>query len=141
MFADISGFTMISEACASKGVRGNEELAFCINGYMEGIVKSLAKYGGDIIKFVGDAMIIMWPPSQAQDRENNSVRKAVQCAWDIQSELNNKKVNADFQLSVKVIMLSLQNTLIRSVSAMASALFYMLEEFSIVVNSSQWERR
>ena len=43
------------------GVRGNEELAFCINRYMEGMVKSLGKYGGDIIKFVGDAMIVMWP--------------------------------------------------------------------------------
>ena len=43
------------------GIRGNEELAFCINRYMEGMVKALGKYGGDIIKFVGDAMIVMWP--------------------------------------------------------------------------------
>ena len=28
---------------------------------MEGMVKNLNKYGGDIIKFVGDALIIMWP--------------------------------------------------------------------------------
>lgn len=28
---------------------------------MEGMVKNLAKFGGDIIKFVGDAMIVMWP--------------------------------------------------------------------------------
>ena len=25
------------------------------------MVKNLNKYGGDIIKFVGDALIIMWP--------------------------------------------------------------------------------
>ena len=97
LFADISGFTMISEACASMGVRGNEELAFCINRYMEGMVKSLGKYGGDIIKFVGDAMIVMWPVSSstAESSENinnggegdqrvTTVRKAIQCAWDIQ---------------------------------------------------------
>jgi class 3 adenylate cyclase len=30
---------------------------------MEGMVKNLGKYGGDIIKFVGDAMIVMWPPT------------------------------------------------------------------------------
>jgi adenylate cyclase 10 len=78
LFADISGFTMISEACASMGVRGNEELAFCINRYMEGMVKSLGKYGGDIIKFVGDAMIVMWPRSaQADDKEVTVVRKAI----------------------------------------------------------------
>ena len=62
IFADISGFTNLSEACAKKGDRGNEELAFCINRYMEGMVTNLDKYGGDIIKFVGDAMIVMWPP-------------------------------------------------------------------------------
>ena len=62
IFADISGFTNLSEACAKKGVVGNEELAFCINRYMEGMVRYLNQYGGDIIKFVGDAMIVMWPP-------------------------------------------------------------------------------
>ena len=61
MFADISGFTNLSEACAKRGMRGNEDLAFCINRYLECMIKSLQKFGGDIIKFVGDAMIIMWP--------------------------------------------------------------------------------
>ena len=28
---------------------------------MEGMVSNLGQYGGDIIKFVGDAMIVMWP--------------------------------------------------------------------------------
>ena len=89
LFADISGFTMISEACASLGVRGNEELAFCINRYMEGMVKCLGKYGGDIIKFVGDAMIVMWPRSTSIVEGDESkttetvIRKAIQCALDI----------------------------------------------------------
>ena len=62
IFADISGFTNLSEACARKGLQGNEDLAFMLNRYMEGMVTSLNQYGGDIIKFVGDAMIVMWPP-------------------------------------------------------------------------------
>jgi class 3 adenylate cyclase len=69
LFADISGFTKVSEGCAKKGVRGNEELAFCINRYMEGMVKHLLKYGGDIIKFVGDAMIVMWPQDKKKPTE------------------------------------------------------------------------
>jgi len=83
LFADISGFTNVSEACAKKGSRGNEELAFVINRYMEGMVKNLGKYGGDIIKFVGDAMIVMWPPETKQvgppSRETieMTVRKAI----------------------------------------------------------------
>ena len=106
MFADISGFTNLSEACAKKGFRGNEDLAFCINRYLECMIKSLQKFGGDIIKFVGDAMIIMWPESEEtiadistpvnakskieqEDIELSQrqllVRKAVQCALEMQS--------------------------------------------------------
>lgn len=113
LFADISGFTNISEACAKLGIRGNEELAFCINRYMEGMVKNLAKFGGDIIKFVGDAMIVMWPRKKLSDNEEedsnvddekvNVIRKAIQCAQDIQKELNNKKILANVtNLSVKI---------------------------------------
>lgn len=88
LFADISGFTNLSEKCTSMGVRGNEELAFCINRYMEGMVKNLGKYGGDIIKFVGDAMIVMWPPStEVSDTpdsiKQDTVKRAIQCALDI----------------------------------------------------------
>jgi len=70
LFADISGFTKVSEACAAMGIRGNEELAFCINRYMEACVKNLYKFGGDVIKFVGDAMIVMWPKVKASDGGN-----------------------------------------------------------------------
>ena len=70
LFADISGFTKISEACASMGIRGNEELAFCINRYMEYIVKNVYKFGGDVIKFVGDAMIVMWPKVNSKTATN-----------------------------------------------------------------------
>ncbi len=109
LFADISGFTNISEACAKLGIRGNEELAFCINRYMEGMVKNLGKYGGDIIKFVGDAMIVMWPRRKynpddiEEDDKITVIRKAIQCAFDIQKELNNKKIMANVtNLSVKI---------------------------------------
>ena len=34
---------------------------------MEGMVKNLSKFGADIIKFVGDAMIVMWPRKIGND--------------------------------------------------------------------------
>ena len=107
IFADISGFTALSEACSRKGVRGNEELAFCINRYMEGMVENLNQYGGDIIKFVGDAMIVMWPPVDPNDPEYlknrlNTIRKALQCCQEIQISMNNLTILPGVQLSVKV---------------------------------------
>ena len=85
IFADISGFTNLSEACARKGLQGNEDLAFMLNRYMEGMVTSLNQYGGDIIKFVGDAMIVMWPPidrslANWQLTRNDTIRRAIQCS-------------------------------------------------------------
>lgn len=114
LFADISGFTAVSEACSGMGIRGNEELSFVINRYMEGMVKNLSKFGGDIIKFVGDAMIVMWPRSaqqgqqideeQADDEEKVLIiRKAIQCALDIQKDMHNKKITANVtSLKVKI---------------------------------------
>lgn len=75
---------------------------------MESIVGILGKYGGDIIKFIGDAMIVMWPiVDKAQigdpDYLTYLARKAVQCAVDVQIDLNNKKIMSNItNLSVKV---------------------------------------
>ncbi|CAI2375966.1 unnamed protein product [Moneuplotes crassus] len=105
LFADISGFTKISEMCAKMGSRGCEELSFCMNRYMESIVKGLGKYGGDIIKFVGDAMIVVWPRDENNpDDDLASVsRKAIKCAVDIQAELNGKQIMKNISsLSVKL---------------------------------------
>ena len=112
LISDISGFTKVSEACTNQGIRGNEELAFVINRYMEGMVRNIRKYGGDVIKIFGDTMIVMWPEekaphdvldSQKQQSYRNSVRKAIESALDIQNEINGFQVKSDVSsLSVKI---------------------------------------
>ena len=62
MFADISGFTNLTEALSKIGNEGAEVMAFAINRYMELLVKGIGRSGGDIFKFAGDAMIVIWPP-------------------------------------------------------------------------------
>jgi len=62
MFADISGFTMLTETLSKIGPEGAEVIAFSLNRYMELLVKEIMRCGGDILKFAGDAMIIVWPP-------------------------------------------------------------------------------
>ncbi len=87
MFADISGFTNLTEKLSQKGPEGNEIIAFAINRYMELMVKEISKSGGDIFKFAGDAMIVVWPPANKelteQEQENyliNNCKLAVQSA-------------------------------------------------------------
>ena len=65
-----------------------------LNRYMEGMVTSLNQYGGDIIKFVGDAMIVMWPPvnkdkANCGEKREATIRRAIECSQNIQKQMNN----------------------------------------------------
>ena len=53
MFADISGFTNLTETLSKLGNEGAELIAFAINRYMELWVSAISKSGGDIFKFAG----------------------------------------------------------------------------------------
>ena len=71
MFADISGFTKVSESYAGLGIRGNEELATTINKYMEIMVQNFYKDDASIVKFIGDALIVMWPKTSNEKCDKN----------------------------------------------------------------------
>ena len=53
MFADISGFTRLTEKLSLLGTEGAERIAFAINRYMELLVQGIGRSGGDIFKFAG----------------------------------------------------------------------------------------
>ena len=63
MIADISKFTQIAEFLKDQGfgAEGPELIAFILNRYMEFLVQSITKCGGDIFRFVGDSIIALWP--------------------------------------------------------------------------------
>ena len=54
LFVDISGFTVLSQKLKV------DELKNQINAYFQKIVDIIDKYGGEIIKFAGDALFIIW---------------------------------------------------------------------------------
>lgn len=99
VFADVSGFTALSEAMAKFGPEGAEHLKFHLNSYFGQMAKLIAAEGGDIFKFAGDAMIVLWPDV---DDLQTRARRAGQCALAIQSELHEAKFAEDVTLSVKI---------------------------------------
>ena len=101
LFADISGFTKLSESFSKKGRKGSEFLAFCLNRYMELLINIIGKNGGDIIKFAGDALLVIWPQEKGSD-EINSCRRALQCALNIITKLDKLEMVKGRVLSVKV---------------------------------------
>ena len=68
VFVDVSGFTKLSEALARQyGTKqGAEKLNEYINDYFRLLIDAIIDAGGDIIKFAGDALQVIWrvmPPS------------------------------------------------------------------------------
>ncbi|HEY1012303.1 MAG TPA: adenylate/guanylate cyclase domain-containing protein, partial [Herpetosiphonaceae bacterium] len=56
LFADLSGFTALSEHLASLGKEGSEEITRIINLLFSALVEEIELHGGDLIKFGGDAL-------------------------------------------------------------------------------------
>lgn len=74
MFADINGFTNLTESLSKFGPEGAEIIAFAINRYMELMIKEIGRSGGDIFKFAGDSMIVIWPPPKEESQIDNTCR-------------------------------------------------------------------
>ncbi len=63
------------------------------------MVKTISSQGGDIFKFAGDAVLVLWPET---DNIEDTCRRAVQCAIQFQQELNQANLANGVVLSVKV---------------------------------------
>lgn len=100
MFADVSGFTALCEAMSAKGPIGDEYLAKYLNSYFELLVKTVSSQGGDVFKFAGDAMIVLWPPSS--DDLATRTRRAGQCALEINDKMQDVRFEDTISLSIKV---------------------------------------
>src|SRR4051812_32958410 len=85
LFADVSGFTPMSEALARTGRRGAEDLTLILNRYFTGMIALLHDYGGIVCKFGGDALTVIFPYHL---RARDSVtRRAVTCAYAMQAAM------------------------------------------------------
>jgi len=61
VFADLSGFTAMSEKLALKGLEGAEEISRILNRIFERIITILNSSGGSVYKFGGDAVTVFFP--------------------------------------------------------------------------------
>jgi class 3 adenylate cyclase/predicted ATPase len=85
LFADVSGFTPMSEALARTGRRGAEDLTLILNRYFTRMIALLHDYGGIVCKFGGDALTVIFPYHL---RARGSVtRRAVTCAHAMQAAM------------------------------------------------------
>ncbi len=61
LFADISGFTHLTDMLSRHGPDGSEELTSLLNLYFTHMIALLKRFGGQVIRFSGDALIALFP--------------------------------------------------------------------------------
>ncbi|TMW65495.1 hypothetical protein Poli38472_008137 [Pythium oligandrum] len=101
MFADVSGFTAMTESLAARGPVGAEFLGRHLNSYFEQLLRLISSAGGDVFKFAGDAMLVFWSENK-EDTLESLLRRCVQCALRIQSHLHQAELAPGVVLSVKM---------------------------------------
>ena len=83
LFADITGFTTLAERLASRGPQGAELLTEAINHEFSRVIALVHEHGGDLIKFAGDAIFVLWP---AETSLAAAVIAAGRCGLAIQAQ-------------------------------------------------------
>ncbi|CDI73907.1 adenylate cyclase, putative [Eimeria praecox] len=66
VFCDASGFTALTEALDTQP-NGAERLGGIINQFFDKIIRIVHFWGGDIIKFSGDALTVVWPVDDEEE--------------------------------------------------------------------------
>lgn len=61
IFADVAGFTPLTEALLVLGKEGSEELTRILNHHFSSMIAITERYGGDVLRFAGDAMTVFFP--------------------------------------------------------------------------------
>ena len=75
MSSDLSGFTRLSEQLAALGREGAEELTTLLNSCFERMIAAVDRNGGDVLKFGGDALLILY---QGDDHARRACRSALE---------------------------------------------------------------
>jgi class 3 adenylate cyclase/tetratricopeptide (TPR) repeat protein len=102
LFADVSGFTALTERLAAEGPAGAENLTQILNLYFGGIIDLVERWGGDVVKFAGDALIALWPHAETSDELVAGTARAVACGLELQKSLAGFDAGGGLTLSMKV---------------------------------------
>ncbi|KAL3921149.1 MAG: hypothetical protein SGPRY_005001, partial [Prymnesium sp.] len=98
LFADISGFSQLNERFAPYGGEGFGQMMSLVNFYFTQMTKIISACGGDVIKFAGDALIVLWLDAP----KSVLMHRACECALELQDALHNAQMNSSLLLSLKI---------------------------------------
>lgn len=92
LFADVSGFTPLTERFSREiGREGAEEITLIVNRILEAMNGIAVRYGGDLLKFAGDAALSFY-----QGEEHAA--RACRAAWEMQQAMGEQFARVETSL-------------------------------------------
>ncbi|KAG2182772.1 hypothetical protein INT44_005752, partial [Umbelopsis vinacea] len=113
LMVDVVGFSTLTTLATQRGDSGAEAIALEVGGYMGECIRIIEFYGGDVVKFLGDAVLVSFQPHMqdvathaAPDAPNDPtipaeydartktilVRRALECGLQLLTRLSHYRV-------------------------------------------------
>nr|XP_033201808.1 adenylate cyclase type 10-like [Bombus vancouverensis nearcticus] len=105
MLGDISGFTDLAEKYTKTGKGGPSKLTETLNSYIGAMVQEILSHNGDVLKFSGDAFIVMWKLHEGMMMRDLAIA-AMQTACIIQKHFGSYDTEVGVTLKVKLAIAS-----------------------------------
>lgn len=77
LFADISGFTELTEKLGTRGKKGTEDLTDLLNMYFDSMFTIIREYGGSIISSAGDSILARFTSTESSKACAKRMMKAI----------------------------------------------------------------
>ena len=104
LYAELNGINK-ADKISKTVIKSPEYFSFIFNKFMELLINIIGKNGGDIIKFVGDALMVIWPSNEDNDDKNNlqeACIRAFQCAKQITKKIEKMNKEGGMNLGLKI---------------------------------------
>lgn len=98
LFVDLSGYSKITSALAD---RGAFLLSAIVNDYLAELLRIVQLFGGDVVKFAGDAILVVWECVSEETLPLN-ILCAAQCVLQMQELAGNHPVEGTDGLSFRI---------------------------------------
>lgn len=97
LMVDVSGYSKLTSFLSERGTIGCETLHTIVKSYLDKIVAVVLSHGGDVVKFAGDAIVVIWRPNVEQPVTDTDkgmlVFKAATCSLDLLTNLGTFQIS------------------------------------------------
>ncbi|XP_037867949.1 adenylate cyclase type 10 isoform X1 [Bombyx mori] len=101
LMADVSGYTALSERYNNTGKGGTYRLTVTLNTYLGSLIELIYAYGGDVLKFSGDAFLALWKTDK-RTFLCHTIHNVIACALVIQHSYSSYETDVKVNLKVKL---------------------------------------